>query len=77
MKYLFLLITLLWYAGICPAQDFPAPMQPQRVVNDFTNLLSRQDQARLENKLRKFNDTTSTQIAIVTVPSLHGYAPND
>ncbi len=77
MKYLFLLITLLWYAGICPAQDFPAPMQPKRVVNDFTNLLSRQDQARLENKLRKFNDTTSTQIAIVTVPSLHGYAPND
>jgi len=77
MKYLFLLITLLWYAGICPAQDFPAPMQPKRVVNDFTNLLSRQDQARLENKLRKFNDTTSTQIAIVTVPSLHGYAPID
>lgn len=77
MKYLLLLITLLWYAGICPAQDFPSPMQPKRIVNDFTALLSRQDQARLEEKLRRFNDTTSTQIAVVTVPTLHGYDPND
>lgn len=77
MKYLFLLISLLWYAGSVPAQDFPAPMQPKRIVNDFTNLLSPQEQTSLEQKLRKFNDTTSTQIAIVTVPSLHGYDAND
>lgn len=77
MKYLFFLFTLLWFAGICPAQDFPSPMQPRRIVNDFTGLLSREEQAKLEQKLRRFNDTTSTQIAVVTVPSLHGYAPND
>lgn len=77
MKYLFFLFTLLWYAGICPARDFPSPMQPRRIVNDFTGLLSLKEQASLEQKLREFNDTTSTQIAVVTVPSLHGYAPND
>ncbi len=77
MKYFLFLIALVWYAGICPAQDFPSPMQPRRIVNDFTQLLSRQEQERLEEKLRHFNDTTSTQIAVVTVSALHGYDPND
>lgn len=36
-----------------------------------------QQTAALEKKLRNFNDTSSTQIAVVTVPSLYGYAPND
>ena len=52
-------------------------MQPRRIVNDFTGLLSPKEQAGLEQKLREFNDTTSTQIAVVTVPTLHGYTPND
>ncbi len=52
-------------------------MQPRGIVNDFTQLLSRQEQERLEEKLRHFNDTTSTQIAVVTVSALHGYDPND
>ena len=52
-------------------------MQPRRLVNDFTGMFSSQETARLEQKLRRFNDTTSTQIAIAVVPSLHGYAPND
>lgn len=59
------------------AQEFPDPMQPKRMVNDFTGLFDTRQAMALEQKLRNFNDTTSTQIAVVTVPSLQGYDPND
>lgn len=67
---LFLTFTLF-------AQDFPNPMNPPRIVNDFTGMLTPQQNNALEQKLRIFNDTSSTQIAVVTVPSLDGYDPND
>ena len=74
MKYTLILITLLLsLTGF--SQDFPTPMSPKCMVNDFTGMFSRQELNALEQTLRNFNDTSSTQIAIVTVPSLHGYAP--
>jgi uncharacterized protein len=55
------------------SQDFPERTSPPRLVNDFAGML-RQDQVQnLEQKLVAFNDSTSTQIAIVIVSSLHGY----
>lgn len=73
---------LILFAFICitsllQAQDLPEPMRPKRIVNDFTQLLSLRQQRALEQKLRIFNDTSSTQIAVVTVPTLQGYDPND
>lgn len=76
MKY-FLFLILLALSLTTFAQDFPEPMQPKRIVNDFTGMLSEQQANALEQKLRNFNDTSSTQIAVVTVASLHGYDPND
>lgn len=76
MRYLITLITIFLTCSVW-AQDFPAPMQPRRIVNDFTGMFNPRQQAALEQKLRNFNDTTSTQIAVVTVPSLQGYDPND
>lgn len=73
----FLFLLSLFIGGGLLGQDFPEPMQPRRIVNDFTGMFSPQQQAALERKLRNFNDTSSTQIAVATVPSLHGYAPND
>jgi uncharacterized protein len=55
------------------AQDIPERPNPPRLVNDFANMFSGQESASLEQKLVAFNDSTSTQIAIVTVPSLGGY----
>lgn len=76
MRYILIIITLLFsLPGF--AQDFPEPMQPQRIVNDFTGMFSQQQTNALEQKLRLFNDTSSTQIAVVTVPTLQGYDPND
>ena len=78
LKYIFLLLAItLGFSLTGHGQDFPEPMQPKRIVNDFTGLFSPQEQAALETKLRHFNDTSSTQIAVVTVPSLNGYAAND
>lgn len=59
------------------AQDFPEPMRPRRIVNDFTVLFSSGQANALEQKLRHFNDTSSTQIAVVSLPSLQGCDPND
>lgn len=76
MRRFLILVFLLLAVGVL-AQDFPEPMHPKRIVNDFTQLFTPQQQAALERKLRNFNDTSSTQIAIATVPTLDGYAPND
>ncbi len=46
---------------------------PPRLVNDFTGTLSPAEVNRLEQKLVRFNDTTSTQIVVVLVNTLNGY----
>lgn len=57
--------------------DIPSPPKTPRLVNDFAGLLSPQEQFQLEHKLVTFNDSTSTQIAVVVVKSLNGYEIND
>ncbi len=54
------------------AQDIPARPVPPRLVNDFADVLSAKQELLLENKLVRFNDTTSTQICVVTVDDLGG-----
>ena len=78
IKRLFILFAVI--AGTLlsvHAQDIPEPMTPKRIVNDFTGLFSTQERAALEKKLVNFNNNSSTQIAVVTVPSLNGYDIND
>jgi uncharacterized protein len=70
--YLFLLIT-----GTLSAQDFPEKPIPPRLVNDFAGILKTQEIKALENKLVAFDDSTSTQIAIVTISDLRVYAVAD
>ena len=59
------------------AQDIPAPMKPFRLVNDFAGVFTTAETGALESKLRSYNDTTSTQIYVVTVDDLGGYAVSD
>ncbi len=68
---LILLITLVSLE--ITAQDLPGKPFPQRLVNDFAGVLKSQEVNALENKLVAFDDSTSTQIAIVTVNDLQGY----
>lgn len=71
---LFLSISLTWRM---PAQDFPEKQYPPRLVNDFAGMLFGPEINSLESKLVAFNDSTSTQIAIVTLSDLMGYEVAD
>lgn len=59
------------------SQEFPEKPVPPRLVNDFAGMLTSQEVNALENKLVLFNDSTSTQIAIVSVSDLAGYDKSD
>lgn len=78
MKNKFLLIfTLLLLSIEVTAQDIPDPMVPYRLVNDFANIFSGAESQALEQKLLAYNDSTSTQIYVITVSDLGGYAASD
>lgn len=74
-KYL-LIIALFSSLGLS-AQDIPEPMVPYRLVNDFANIFSSAEEQALEQKLRAYNDSTSTQIYVVSVTDLGGYPVSD
>lgn len=72
---LVLAIILIGVTGF--AQKIPARPVPPRLVNDFANILSDKEEYALETKLVNYNDTTSTQICVVTVTSLDGTTSDD
>ncbi len=49
----------------------------QQLVNDFTGTLTPDQIQALERKLVTFNDSTTTQIAVVIIPSLNGNDVSD
>jgi len=59
------------------SQKIPDRPVPPKLVNDFVGLLKPEEVGMLERKLVQFNDSTSTQIAIVIVPSFGGYDISD
>ena len=71
------LFLLLFMVSICHAQQIPNRPSPPRLVNDFTNTLTASQANNLEYKLRNYNDTTSTQIAVVFVNDLQGTTAAD
>lgn len=69
-KILPILFFLIVTSGL-RAQTFPE--KPNQLVNDYTNTLSADEIAALEQKLVAFDDSSSTQIAVVLIRSLEGY----
>jgi uncharacterized protein len=59
------------------SQNIPERPSPPRLINDFAGMLQADEVRSLEQKLVSFNDSTSTQIVIVIVPSLEGYDKAD
>lgn len=55
------------------AVEFPAVPNPFRYVNDYTNTLHTTERQVLENKLISYSQETSSQIAVVIIPSTQGY----
>ena len=65
-------VLILFCSVIVLGQTYPERPNPPRLVNDFTNTLTTDQVQALEAKLVKLDDSTSTQIAVVIVPSVNG-----
>ncbi len=73
LKIVFLSLVI-GLASVLNAQNcFPERPNPPRLVNDYAGIINGRLEADLEYLLVNFNDTTSTQIAVVTVQDLCGY----
>jgi len=74
MKYLkvSLLILLLWCKPIWSQFEIPKKPALQTSVYDYIDLLSKQQQNSLNQKLVSYSDSTSTQIVIAIIASTNG-----
>jgi uncharacterized protein len=82
MKKIFLILGLLF--SVCAFAQIekvlPNPKSPARLYNDLTksgNFLTNEQAQAVENKLVAYDDSTSSQVAIVVVESLNGYEANE
>ncbi|WP_155297427.1 TPM domain-containing protein [Spirosoma aerolatum] len=81
-RFGFVIFLLLFSASVW-AQDtatdtvIPDKPNPPRLVNDFVGILSSSERTQLEQKLRAYNDSTSTQITIVIVRTTEPYPIGD
>lgn len=64
---------IVFFSIIATASDFPASPNPFRYVNDYTGTLSATEQNTLEDKLVTYSRETSSQIAVVMVPTTGEY----
>ena len=56
-----------------PTSQQEVPPKPNHLVNDLGDMLSPDEENSLEQKLVAESDSTSTQIAILTIEDLNGY----
>ncbi len=68
--FLFAIFTIAAFGD-----DFPA--RSSTIVTDYTNTLSSEEKQALENILVDFNDSTSSQVAIVMMSSVGNYDISD
>ena len=76
MKNLLFIFSLL--VSVCASAQIdkivPKRPSPPKLVNDFTNTLTQEQIAALENKLVAYDDSTSSQIAVVIIPTTGDYS---
>jgi uncharacterized protein len=71
--------TILWLGlMLCISTAFSQdiPERSGTLITDYTNTLSASDKIKLEDKLTAYNDSTSTQVAVVIIPSTGDYDIN-
>lgn len=66
---LHLALCILYLSSFAYALDVP---KLQGYINDYANMISSPTKAEIENELKAFEQTDSTQIVILTIPSLEG-----
>lgn len=73
MRRIILIFTLLAVSIPALAQSFNfLPSTPSGMVNDYADMLTSNEEQRLERKLINYRDTTTNVIAIATIESLEG-----
>ncbi len=73
------LLALLFIGSVALAdsKDFPEKPAVINAVNDYAHVLSDNERAQLESKLRGFEQTTSNEIIVVTITDIGDYAVSD
>ena len=70
-RTLLVFFSLVLSAGLRSyGQGIPPKPNPPRLVNDFAHVMTADQIAALESKLVAYDDSTSVQIVIVTVPTI-------
>lgn len=72
-----LLITVIGILLPLAVLALPSKPQPPRLVNDLAGIFTPAQTYALERALVEFDDSTSNQIAVVTVNDLEGYEPDE
>ncbi|HTI10708.1 MAG TPA: TPM domain-containing protein, partial [Puia sp.] len=71
LSVILLLVTLMLAHGkLGYGQNIPPKPNPPRLVNDLAHVMTPDQVASLESKLVAYDDSTSVQIAVVTVPTV-------
>lgn len=75
MRKFILTIFFISVSVLANSQNFDfLPSQPTGMVNDYADMLSTNEEYKLEQKLRSYRDTTSNVIVIAIINSLEGYS---
>lgn len=72
-----LLFSLFCIASFASPSDFPERPNPPKLINDLAGMLTPVEVAELEQKVNRFNDSTSIEIAVVTISNLGDYDISD
>src|SRR5690349_619158 len=75
MRKILFILTLLFSLAASAQIDKLVPKKPNppRLVNDYTATLTSEQISALENKLVAYDDSTSSQIAVVIIPTTGDY----
>lgn len=72
LKKIFSFVLLVFFVAKAVCQELPQKPNPPKLVNDYTNTLTADQAYDIERKLVAFDDSTSTQIAVVIINNLNG-----
>ncbi len=69
--FLSFIVTILFFVGVMSVFSLDVPPLRGR-INDYANMISPQTKRVLNEKLKALEDSDSTQVVILTIPSLKG-----
>lgn len=76
-KILSIFLLLISFTVSAQENVVPSRPNPPRLVNDFADILTPEQEQALERKLVAYDDSTSNQLAVVIVDDLKGYSAGD